>query len=547
MAKVTVKNNCYSVESLYKWDTGQEIEIHGLSLDVTPQVHFAHEGDSLAIVQPASMDASGVIRAAVPDILLQSTARLCAYVCTEQGDEFKTLYKIVIPVIGRAKPADYQPDDTAYIYAMLAMDLEVVTLDADAQGYVEKVMDDDKLALRFNVPRGLTGTTPQLHVIVNELEAGEPPTATITGTKEDPVLNLGIPAKESTGGRYPKIWYADIERSSVLGGELCALSALHGAEAATIDTVRKYDVVISTRDGGVLYVDNVFDNYWGDTTKPCCGFYIQFAGYLPGYPPALTVGFSAGCDFICDGVDDQVEIMAALKALPPLGGKIWFEGGTYNLSAAVQPRDESNATVHLGDVELYCNVDSRAHFVGNYTGGFWRGMFSFFDAERITMRNLSIKSNPADTGIELGELSRGARLENLILSGFSEAIAMRNWIATNVLEIVGCRITETTLTSINVHFAHIKDCYISGGTYGVATSEGGSNCMVQNCVILYVKYGVSISQPGAVISGNTIRASSKPVSTVADLGAVVAGNTFVGVDVIKESGNTYLGNTFIAE
>lgn len=348
-----------------------------------------------------------------------------------------------------------------------------------------------------------------------------------------------IPARSEV---LPKIWTADFQTTG-LAGELIALSNLSGPEEATVESVNSGDFLISTKDGGILRIGGVHDNYFG-TPIPVAGTDITIYGYLPKYPATLTVGFSEGCDFICDGVDDQVEIMEALKALPPLGGKIWFEGGTYNLSAAVQPRDESNANVHLGDVELYCNIDSRAHFAGNYTGGFWRGMFSFFDAERITMRNFSMKSNPADTGIELGELSCGARLENLILSGFSEAIAMRNWIATNVLEIVGCRITETTLTSINVHFAHIKDCYISGGTYGVATSEGGSNCMVQNCVILDVKYGVSISQPGVVISGNTIRASSKPVSTVADKGAVVAGNTFVGVNVTEVDGNTYVGNRF---
>lgn len=541
MAKVTVNNNCYSVESLYKWDTGQVLEIHGLSLDVTPQVHFAHEGDNLAIVQPATMDASGVIRAAVPDILLQSTARLCAYICTQQGDEFKTLYKLVIPVTSRAKPADYQPDETAYVYAMLAMDLEVVTLDADAQGYVEKVMDGDKMELRFNVPRGLTGITPQLHVIVHELEAGEPPTATITGTKEDPVLNLGIPAKDSSGGRYPKIWYADIERSSVLGGELCALSSLHGAEEATIDTVRKYDVVISTRDGGVLYVDNVYDNYWGDTTKPCCGFYIQFAGYLPGYPPALTVGFSQGCDFICDGVDDQVEIMAALKALPPLGGKIWFEGGTYNLSGSIR------VDTGLGDVEMYCNIDNPARIVGNYVGIVWRGMFYLQNVDRLTVRNL-IMENTAHVlmGLEVDTLARGGTVENVSFINIDEALVADEMLGNGVLEVKGCRFTGATV-AVGGNFVRVVNCYFENCTTGVNLKNRGVDGMVQNCVFVNVNYAVYVYQNNAIISGNVIQATANPFSLAADKGAVVAGNTFVGVDVIKESGNTYLGNTFIAE
>lgn len=157
MAKVTVHSNGYSIENLYKWDTGQELEIYGLALSVVPQVHFAHEGDQLAIVRQASMDASGVIRASIPDSLLQSSARLCAYVCTEQGDTFQTLYKILVPVLGRAKPVDYAPEEEAYIYALRDVDLETVTIEPDADAKVEKVMEDDQLVLRFHIPAGPPG------------------------------------------------------------------------------------------------------------------------------------------------------------------------------------------------------------------------------------------------------------------------------------------------------------------------------------------------------------------------------------------------------
>ena len=355
-------------------------------------------------------------------------------------------------------------------------------------------------------------------------------------------VTTDIPARSEL---LPKIWTADFDTHGMVG-EVILLSSLSGPEEATLESVNSGDFLISTKDGGILRVSMLFESFWGQPDTPCAGMDPVIYGYLPKYPATLTVGFSEDCDFICDGVDDQVEIMEALKALPPLGGKIFFEGGTYNLSAPISPSVD-NGALYLGDVELYCNVDSRAHFVGNYDGIIWQGMFHLFGVERITMRNFSLESSTVESGIELGALSRGARLENLILSGFSVAIAMRNWISTNVLEIVSCKITGATLTSINVHFAHIKDCYISGGTYGIATSEAGSNCMVQNCVILDVENGVYLNQPGAVISGNTIRASVEPVVTVADKGAVVAGNTFVGVNVTKTNGNTFVGNTFKEE
>ncbi len=41
------------------------------------------------------------------------------------------------------------------------------------------------------------------------------------------------------------------------------------------------------------------------------------------------------CDYLCDGVDDQVEINAALAAIPDIGGEILILSGTYNLSATL--------------------------------------------------------------------------------------------------------------------------------------------------------------------------------------------------------------------
>lgn len=368
-----------------------------------------------------------------------------------------------------------------------------------------------------------------------------PPIPTADGTywrlwDGEKYVTSEIPARSEV---LPKIWMAEFV-SQGLQGEIIALDQLTGPEEPTLESVKSGDFLISRKDGGILRISELFDNYWGHPI-PCAGTDATIYGYLPEYPASLTVGFSADCDFVCDGVDDQVEIMAALKALPPLGGKIRFEGGTYNLSASIK------VTSRLGDVELYCNTDSRAHFVCGFVSGPWRGLFTLSDAERITMRNFSLESNRGGIGVELAELSRGARLENLILSGFEEAIAMRNWlVGSNVLEVVGCRFTGTTLSSINAYFVHVKDCYISGGNYGVTAEADGSNSMVQNCVILDVENGVYLNQPGAVISGNTIRASAAPVVSVADKGAVVAGNTFVGANITEVEGNTYVGNIFIA-
>lgn len=57
---------------------------------------------------------------------------------------------------------------------------------------------------------------------------------------------------------------------------------------------------------------------------------------------SLVIGTStngwttADCDYLCDGISDNVEILAAITALPSSGGEIVFLDGNYNLAENVQ-------------------------------------------------------------------------------------------------------------------------------------------------------------------------------------------------------------------
>lgn len=112
MPNVTVNKNGYDVGALYQWDRGQVLTVYGLSLQATPEVHFAHGRLEDAVVQPTTMDAAGVVRSPVPDEMLEEAQPINAYVCTDDGVSFKSLYKIVIPVIGRSRPGPLEEDDT---------------------------------------------------------------------------------------------------------------------------------------------------------------------------------------------------------------------------------------------------------------------------------------------------------------------------------------------------------------------------------------------------------------------------------------------------
>lgn len=54
----------------------------------------------------------------------------------------------------------------------------------------------------------------------------------------------------------------------------------------------------------------------------------------------------ARADYVCDGVDDQVEIQAALDALPDTGGEVALTEGTFNISAPILAYKTSVARRH---------------------------------------------------------------------------------------------------------------------------------------------------------------------------------------------------------
>lgn len=111
MAIVVVNKNVYKVDSLYQWDINQVLEIHGISLSKIPEIHFTNDAMDKAIVHQATMDDKGIITVEIPNSLLQKPYKITAYVCIYDGETFKSLYKIVIPVKARKKPTDYTIDD----------------------------------------------------------------------------------------------------------------------------------------------------------------------------------------------------------------------------------------------------------------------------------------------------------------------------------------------------------------------------------------------------------------------------------------------------
>lgn len=125
MSIVRVEKNTYTADPLYQWDVDQTLEIYGLSLPSIPEIHYTNAAMERAVVRHATMDAAGVIRAEIPNALLQKPYKIAAYVCIYEGGAFRSLYKIEINVKERPQPSDYVIVDDPDIYDFNALEAKI--------------------------------------------------------------------------------------------------------------------------------------------------------------------------------------------------------------------------------------------------------------------------------------------------------------------------------------------------------------------------------------------------------------------------------------
>lgn len=182
MANVTIEKKSYKVDPLYQWDRDQELFIYGLSLSTIPEIHFTNDAMDKAIVRQATVDARGVITVKIPNSLLQKPYKIRAYVCTYEGDTFKSLYLITIPMIPRNMPADYTltvSDEEVYSFNELENKIESLIRENTEYRYdlmseyakESKALQDNVKALTENLNADVEETTKNLTTRVDNIIA----------------------------------------------------------------------------------------------------------------------------------------------------------------------------------------------------------------------------------------------------------------------------------------------------------------------------------------------------------------------------------------
>lgn len=101
----------YVTDSLYQWDLNQVLTVTGLNLTSAPEVHFSNANMDKAIVRQAT-NVDHIVKVTIPNSLLQDPLTIEANIGIYEGDTFKVVEKVAIPVIPKARPEDYQIQTT---------------------------------------------------------------------------------------------------------------------------------------------------------------------------------------------------------------------------------------------------------------------------------------------------------------------------------------------------------------------------------------------------------------------------------------------------
>lgn len=96
--------NEITVNGLHQWDYGQTLEIHDNTLPSLVEVHFACPGMLDALVQSCAV-VGGVATAVIPDICLEQTSPVQAWVYKIGDTSGRTVRTITLTMVARPRPA----------------------------------------------------------------------------------------------------------------------------------------------------------------------------------------------------------------------------------------------------------------------------------------------------------------------------------------------------------------------------------------------------------------------------------------------------------
>ena len=264
-----------------------------------------------------------------------------------------------------------------------------------------------------------------------------------------------------------------------------------------------------------------------------------------------TAGWTeSDCDYLCDGVADQVEINAAIQALPSGGGEIVILDGTYNITATIAMDKDNvklsgngNATVLK---RMWDSSTQEGVITITATNGGCCVENIFIDG------NKSVYSSSPNHGIYLSSSSNNTITGNTCNNN-SGGIYLSSSSSNNTITGNTCN-----NNSGGIYLSSSSNNTITGNTcnnnyYGIyLSSSSNNNTITGNTCNNNSGYGIYLSRSSNnnTITGNTCNNNSGGIYlSSSSSNNTITGNTCnnnsYGIYLSSSSNNTITGNTCI--
>lgn len=305
-----------------------------------------------------------------------------------------------------------------------------------------------------------------------------------------------------------------------------------------------------------------------------------------------TAGWTAAdVDYLCDGIDDQVEINAAIQALPNNGGEIVILDGTYSIAANVEINKNNvtlsgnskstilkrmfNATEISGLIHVTSNDNAIQNFIidgnrDNYTSGSNSGIYLDSSNENtitgITCRNnyygvyLASSGNSVIIGNILNNNHIGIYLHSSIgctivgnTCNNNNANGISLYSSTNIAvnsNICNNNKSGITLTSSSTYDVIVGNTCNSNSYQGIGLASSCNFDTITGNICNYNQDGISLlHSSNDTINGNTCNANGTGVTLNLSSSSAIVGNTCYnnnyGIELESSHKNTITGNICI--
>jgi len=254
-----------------------------------------------------------------------------------------------------------------------------------------------------------------------------------------------------------------------------------------------------------------------------------------------TAGWTtADCDYLCDGTADDVEINAAITALPANGGEVLILDGTYNMADSIKITSRSNVSI--------CGNGNTTILKRMYdsTTAANPGVISLITATYCSIKDLQIYGGVADANIHMSSSSNNTITGNTFASstvGIDIFSCNNNIISGNVVTDMVRALYIKHSSDYNVISSNICN---NSSYSGIELSDSSNNAIsgniLKNCTRGIRLLGYSDDN---TVSGNAVNGGYRGI-ILAGSGSAILGNTLknfpIGIILSYATNSVVTGN-----